>query len=139
MSLTRSEYRSIATEAISASPHFAGVSRISAWASAVNAADLPAYGVATPSGRRRRVDLDTLEIGTLLAVVLKRAGSASIEADLEGDAEAIEDILTSAFWARGVAVPDSSHEIKLDGTGAQMVGSLTVTLNLTERRSLSDD
>lgn len=123
----RRAIRAAARAALAASAGLAGFTEISAWVQSVSVETLPAIGVAAPQERRDRTAQDIDQRDLTLVVVVKRAGAEDIEDVLDDDADAIEAALVPALRSPTRQVELSQTDIRVDGDGAQRVGTLTLS------------
>lgn len=127
----RTAIRAAAKAALQAAPRFAGFSNISAWAQSVSAKDLPAWAVATPREAKDRQGQAVAQQDLTLIVVIKRVGEDDIEDVLDADSTAVEDAITAALRDESQDCDLAQTEMKVDGDGAQRVGTLTMLFNVT--------
>lgn len=127
----RKTVRDAAKAALGATAHLAGFTEISAWAQSVDVQALPAWAVATPREMRDRVSQGRDERQLTLAVVIKRVGTSTIEDQMDVDADAIERALVPALSNDNRDCDLTQTETRVDGDGAQRVGTLTMAFTIT--------
>lgn len=127
----RKEIRQAARDTLTAAPYFAGFTAISAWVQSVDVAALPAWAVATPQERRTRDNQTVDQRDLTLALVIKRVGGADIEDALDDDADAAEAVIVSALRTAFRECELAMTETRVDGDGAQRVGTLTMSFTVT--------
>lgn len=118
---------------------FAGMQAIRAWAQAVDDEALPAFGVLTPQESARRVAKDLLSRTVQLVVVVKRAGGAAIEDDLDADAEAIEAIVGAAVFPAALDYTLTDTQMPLAREGGKTSGSIVLRFDVTVHSDLTFD
>lgn len=123
--------RAEAKAALVASAYLAGFTEISAWAQSVDVAALPAWAVATPREMRDRVAQTRDQRELTLAIVIKRVGAEDIEDQMDADADAIEAALMPALINDNRDCDLTQTETRVDGDGAQRVGTLTMAFTIT--------
>lgn len=132
----RSGYRAAVYAALTASERFGSVPQMRGWAENLDRVSLPVIAALTPSETKRVVAHGQIECETLLQVVLKRTGGASIEDDLDDDAEAIEALVIGALLGRQVQCFPESLTAVVSGDGQQRTGTVVVNFRVTSWRAL---
>lgn len=127
----RKEIRQAARDALTVAPYFAGFTAISAWAQSVDVAALPALAVATPREGRNRDNQTVNQRDLTLALVIKRVGGTIIEDVLDDDADAAEAVIVPALRNDYRECELAISETRVDGDGAQRVGTLTMSFTVT--------
>jgi hypothetical protein len=118
---------------------FAAMTAIRAWTQGIDDAALPAYGVLTPQESARRAAKDLLARTVQLVVVLKRAGAATIEDDLDADAEAIEAVVGAAVFPTALDYTLTDTQMPLSGEGGARAGSIVLRFDVTVHSNLTFD
>ncbi|MFD1913802.1 hypothetical protein [Halodurantibacterium flavum] len=127
----RREIRTRARDALREAPRFRRFTFLNAWAQNIDARSLPAIAVATPVERSRLVSHGTVERVTTLVVVVKRLGQDGLEDELDEDEAAIGDALTGALLTVLRLIELREVQVSVNGEGAQRVGTLQLTFELT--------
>jgi hypothetical protein len=128
--ILRKNIRAAVRTALSGLP---GFSEISAWQQTVDASALPAWAVATPSSRHNRLsNVGNVEHAPMLMVIVKRAASADdIEDALDDDADTISPLILAAIKAASTDCELTETAIRVDRSGAEPIGTLTLQFQIT--------
>lgn len=134
----RSEYRTAAAAAITGSAEFAGVEYLKVWAERLDPESLPVFSVVTPQERTQRVSHGGAERGTLLQVVIKRAGGLELADTLDLDSEAVEALVTAAIETQHIECALEETTVVVNGEGAGRVGTLVMGFRVTSWRPVAE-
>lgn len=126
----RTAIRSALKAALLADPRFSGWAPLRGWSQAIEAANLPALGVFTPRETKSREGVRTYRTGTEVSVLVKRAGGATLEDDLDADADAIEAMALVILDGIAEDVELSQTETDIPGAGEARVGTMMLTFRV---------
>ncbi|MFC5736941.1 hypothetical protein [Sinirhodobacter huangdaonensis] len=130
----RAEYRAAARAAMAADAALSGITQMTAWTERIDTMAMPLICVVTPSEKSRPSAHGQTERGTLLQVVLKRAGGTEIEDQLDLDADAIEAAVIGALMTRETECTTDEVTTVTSGDGSSRIGTVVVNFRVTSWR-----
>lgn len=131
----RAAYRTAARVSLAQVHRFQNIPLERSWSGHVDDSRLPIMGVVTPSEGVRPSSSGRFERETLLQVALKRSGGASLEDDLDLDAEAIEAAVFAALINPSVQCFPAEISTSINGDGARRLGTVVVTFRILSWRA----
>jgi hypothetical protein len=112
---------------------FDGFTVLTQWGQQIDPEALPGLAVFTPRETSTRAAAGSYQRATDVVVLIRRAGAAALEDDLDGDAAAAEAMVLAALEA---LAPDDveflSAETDIPAAGETRIGNLTLTFRVLQ-------
>lgn len=134
MSHYRSEFRTLARDALVSHARFSIFTAPKVWPGVVDAASLPVIGVLTPQDDSRMASFDNTERKTMMQVAVRRAGGDDVEDALDIDSEYIEAIVLAAIRGQNRFCFLRATSVVSNTEAGRNVGTLIMTFEITSVR-----
>ena len=115
-----------------------GVSWQADWWTKVTARQLPRGAVGTPRSGDQRIDIGAVDRTTDLMIVLKRAGTETIEDDLDADSVVVEAAVLSVLAGLSDDYALSETQVSVDGAADTPIGELSMLFRTVLRTGEGD-
>lgn len=130
---SRSTMRTTVRAAAQAELYFSAFTVLEQWGQGIDPEALPGFAVFTPRENKNRVGAGQYQRLTDLVVLIRREGAATLEDDLDLDAEAAETMVLAAIIGLGVEDCELvSIDTEIPGTGEKRIGSVTLTFRVLQ-------
>lgn len=129
--IDRKTIRAAVRAALTGDAFFAGYATGPAWSQPTDSSELPHFAIYTPIEPQRRHSHGVNECALTLLCIIKLIGGDLIEDDLDDAADAATALILGACRSDYAQCELINTGIKIDGAGAQRVGTLDLTFTVT--------